>query len=207
VKLAQVFASRPDVVPEPYLCALGTLTDDVPSVPFDSVRRVLLESYGKDPDELFDTFSREPLAAGSLGQVYRARYQGRDVVVKVLRPGVEVLVERDITAVRRLLSIASSRWPNAHVRGLQVVVDQFARTIREEMDFRLEAANAVAIAERFAGNPRVRVPAIEPALVREHVLVMEYMEGTRIDSLAPLFVDGRLRAERVLELVMDATCR
>lgn len=204
VKLAQVFASRPDVVPEPYLCALGTLTDDVPSVPFDSVRRVLLESYGKDPDELFDTFSREPLAAGSLGQVYRARYQGRDVVVKVLRPGVEVLVERDITAVRRLLSIASSRWPNAHVRGLQVVVDQFARTIREEMDFRLEAANAVAIAERFAGNPRVRVPAIEPALVREHVLVMEYMEGTRIDSLAPLFVDGRLRAERVLELVMDA---
>lgn len=136
--------------------------------------------------------------------MYRARYQGSDVVVKVLRPGVEVLVERDIRAIRRFLRIASARWSNSHLRGLRVVVDQFALTIREEMDFRQEGANAVAIAERFARNPRVRIPAIVPALVRQRVLVMEYMEGTRIDSLAPLLLEGRLRADRVIELVMDA---
>lgn len=204
VKLAQVFASRPDVVPEPYLTALGSLTDDVPSAPVDSIRRTLQVSYGRNPDEIFDNLSREPLAAGSLAQVYRARYEGRDVVVKVLRPGVATLVERDIKAVRRLVAFASARWPNPHLSGLQVVVEQFALTIREEMDFRLEAANAVAIAGRFAGSRHVRIPAIEPALVREHVLVMEYMPGTRIDSLAPLIMEGRFRAEQVIEMVLDA---
>lgn len=203
VKLAQVFGSRPDVVPEPYLSALGALTDKVPSLPFNAVRRVLIESYGQDPDEIFEALAREPLAAGSLGQVYRARYQGRDVVVKVLRPGVEALVDSDIRAVRRFLSFASARWTNSHIRGMQVVVDQFALTIHEEMDFRQEAANAQAIGRHFAGNVRVRIPVIEPALVRQRALVMQYMDGTRIDSLAPLLVDGRLRAEPILELVID----
>ena len=91
VKLAQVFASRPDVVPEPYLSALGTLTDRVPGVPYDMIEQEIIRAYGKPPEDLFDSFDKEALASGSLGQVYRARYQGRDVVVKVLRPGVEEL--------------------------------------------------------------------------------------------------------------------
>ncbi len=82
VKLAQVFASRPDVVPEPYLSTLGTLVDRVPVVPFDQIEREIVNAYGQRPEEMFSDFDREPLASGSLGQVYRARYEGRDIVVR-----------------------------------------------------------------------------------------------------------------------------
>ena len=207
VKLAQVFGSRPDVVPEPYLSALGTLTDKVPSVPFASIHDVLLESYGEDPDSIFDDLAREPIAAGSLGQVYRARYEGREVVVKVLRPGVEQLVEQDLKAIRRFLDFASARWSNAHLRATRVVVEQFALTIAEEMNFRQEAANAQAIAAHFAGNRRVRIPAIESELTRQRVLVMQYVRGTRIDALAPLLAEGKLHGGRVVESVIDVYCQ
>jgi predicted unusual protein kinase regulating ubiquinone biosynthesis (AarF/ABC1/UbiB family) len=204
VKLAQVFASRPDVVPEPYLSTLGKLTDRVPGVPFDQIEREIVTAYGKTPEEMFESFDRNALALGSLGQVYRARYQGRDVVVKVLRPGVEDLVESDVTAVRRILDIISRRWSNSHLRGFRVVVDEFAKRIGEEMDFRLEAANAIAIARRFATNPRVLIPDIETELTRQRVMVMEYMEGTRVDSLAPLIAEGKVDGERVAESVVEA---
>ena len=204
VKLAQVFGSRPDVVPEPYLSALGSLTDRVPIVPFEKIEREIVEAYGQVPEAMFDTFDREPLASGSLGQVYRAKYQGRDVVVKVLRPGVEQLVASDIHAVTRILDIISARWSNSHLRGFRVVVNEFTKRIGEEMDFRQEAANAIAIADRFEMNPRVLVPAIETELTRQRVIVMEYMEGARVDSLAPLMAEGRLSGTQVVESVVEA---
>ncbi|MEP6508686.1 MAG: AarF/UbiB family protein [Gemmatimonadales bacterium] len=204
VKLAQVFASRPDVVPEPYLSALGTLVDRVPMVPFEKIEREIITAYGKRPEEMFESFDREPLASGSLGQVYRARYEGRDVVVKVLRPGVEELVASDIHAVSRILDIISARWSNSHLRGFRVVVDEFSRRIGEEMDFNQEATNAIAIADRFATNPNVLVPMIETALTRQRVIVMEYMEGTKIDSLAALVSSGAMNGQRVVESVVEA---
>jgi len=204
VKLAQVFASRPDVVPEPYLSALGTLVDRVPAVPFEKIEREIITAYGKRPSEMFERFDPEPLASGSLGQVYRARYEGRDVVVKVLRPGVEELVASDVHAVSRLLDIVSARWSNSHLRGFRVVVDEFSKRIGEEMDFRHEAMNAIAIADRFATNPRVLVPAIETTLTRQRVIVMEYMEGTKIDALASQISAGSLSGKRVVESVVEA---
>jgi predicted unusual protein kinase regulating ubiquinone biosynthesis (AarF/ABC1/UbiB family) len=204
VKLAQVFASRPDVVPEPYLSALGTLTDRVPAVPFEEIEHEIVAAYGKRPEEMFQEFDREPIASGSLGQVYRARYEGRDVVVKVLRPGIEELVASDIHAVSRILDIVSARWSNSHLRGFRVVVDEFSKRIGEEMDFRQEATNAIAIADRFASNPRVLVPVIETMLTRQRVIVMEYMEGTKIDALASGIASGRLSGKRVVESVVEA---
>jgi predicted unusual protein kinase regulating ubiquinone biosynthesis (AarF/ABC1/UbiB family) len=204
VKLAQVFASRPDVVPEPYLSALGTLVDNVPVVPFDEIEREIVSAYGQKPEEFFEYFDREPLASGSLGQVYRARYEGRDIVVKVLRPGVEKLVASDIYAVNRILEIISARWSNSHLRGFRVVVDEFSKRIGEEMDFRQEATNAIAIGDRFATNPHVLIPAIETALTRQRVIVMEYMEGTKVDALASLIESGSLSGRRVVESVVEA---
>ncbi len=204
VKLAQVFASRPDVVPEPYLSALGTLTDRVPAVPFHEIEHEILNAYGRKPEEMFESFDRNALASGSLGQVYRAQYQGRDVVVKILRPGVEELVGSDIHAVSRILDVIMRYWSNSHLRGFRVVVDEFSKRIGEEMDFRQEAENAIAIADRFATNPRVLVPEIETALTRQRVIVMEYMEGTRVDSLAPLIADRKITGHDVVESVVEA---
>jgi predicted unusual protein kinase regulating ubiquinone biosynthesis (AarF/ABC1/UbiB family) len=204
VKLAQIFASRPDVVPEPYLSSLGTLTDRVPGVSFEQIEQEIVKAYGKRPEEIFESLDRKALASGSLGQVYRARYQGRDVVVKVLRPGVEQLVASDIHAVTRILDSIPQRWTNSHIRGFRVVVDEFSKRIGEEMDFRQEAANAIAIARRFSTNPRVLVPDIETGLTTQRVIVMEYMEGTRVDSLAPLIAEGRISGEEVAESVVEA---
>jgi len=204
VKLAQVFGSRPDIIPDPYLTALGSLTDRVPPVPFEDIERELLASYGQHPDEIFEGLGREPLAAGSLGQVYRARYEDAEVVVKVLRPNVEALVAMDIRAVRRLLDVVSARWSNPHLNAFRVVVDEFSFRIAEEMDFQQEAAYATAIGESFAANPRVLIPTVVHALTRRRVIVMEYMRGTRVDSLAPLIAEGAIRGEQVVEAVVEA---
>ena len=88
---------------EPYLSALGTLTDQVPPVDWPTIRRVITDAWGADPDTILDELNPVPLAAGSLGQVHRARYRGRDVVVKVLRPGVEAIVRRDIRIAQQIV--------------------------------------------------------------------------------------------------------
>ncbi|HYH83795.1 MAG TPA: AarF/UbiB family protein, partial [Longimicrobium sp.] len=204
VKIGQVFSARPDVVPEPYLGALSTLTDRVPCVPFGQIEAELVRAYGAPVDEVFDEFEREPLAAGSLGQVYRARHQGRDVVVKVLRPGVEAVVAHDVRFVRAVLARVERWWTHPQFRGLHVALDEFERRIADEMDFRKEAAYARAIGERFAGNPRVIVPEVVDGMVHQRALVLEFVEGTRVDQIDALVRAGRVDPERVVDAVVEA---
>ena len=149
VKLAQIFAARADLVPEPYLSELATLTDRVPPVPWSKLRPVLVEAYGAAPEAVFERIESTPLAAGSLGQVHRARVNGRDVVVKVLRPGVEEVVRRDGAIAARLADWVYSRFPHHHVDGVRVVLAEFRRRVEEEMDFRLEAMQCTRMRARF----------------------------------------------------------
>ncbi|MBW3572068.1 MAG: hypothetical protein KY467_13285 [Gemmatimonadetes bacterium] len=204
VKIGQVFSARPDVVPEPYLSALSTLTDRVPAVPFARIEHELAAAYGAPVDKVFDAFDREPLAAGSLGQVYRARYRGEDVVVKVLRPGVEPVVEHDLRFVRAVLRRVERWWSHPQLRGLHVVIDEFERRIADEMDFRKEAAYARAIAQKFAANPRVVVPRVIDGMVHRRAMVMEFVEGTRVDRIDALVALGVVDPERVVDAVVEA---
>ncbi len=203
VKFGQIFAGRNDLLPEPYVVALGTLTDRVPPIPLAEIRRVIATSYGRTTEELFERFDDTPLAAASLGQVHRARLRGREVVVKVLRPGVETLVSRDIASARRLLAWVDRRFPNPHVRGLRAAVEEFALRVHEEMDFRLEAANAEEFRVSFRGSRGIRIPEILPEMVRQRVLVLEYLEGTRIDALGPRMATGELKASNVVRRVLE----
>ncbi len=204
VKIGQVMSARPDVVPEPYLGALAVLTDRVPCVPFEQIEAELAGAYGAPVDEVFEAFEREPLAAGSLGQVYRARHAGRDVVVKVLRPGVEAIVAHDVRFVRRVLASVQRRWTHPQLRGLGVVIDEFERRIGDEMDFLKEAGYAGAIGRAFAHNPRVRVPEVVEEMVRPRALVLEFVEGTRVDRIEPLVRAGRVDPGRVMDAVVEA---
>jgi predicted unusual protein kinase regulating ubiquinone biosynthesis (AarF/ABC1/UbiB family) len=206
IKLAQLLGARADLVPEPYLAALGTLSDRAPTVPLAAVRRTIERELGAPPEELFEQFDPTPIAAASLGQVHRARWRGEEVVVKVLRPGVESLVAADVRAAGRLLALAERWFPNPHLRGLRNALREFGVRIWEELDFRHEAANAEAMRANFAGRVAVAVPRVEPSLVRRRVLVLEYMRGTRIDRLQDLVAAGKLDAaelvRRVIELYM-----
>jgi predicted unusual protein kinase regulating ubiquinone biosynthesis (AarF/ABC1/UbiB family) len=183
VKMAQVFAARADLIPEPYIGELGKLIDQVPPMPFDVVARTIRESYGKSVDEVFGDFDRTPVAAASLGQVHRARHGAEAIAVKVLRPGVEASVAGDLHAARRILRWVERRWDHPHVKRVRVVLDEFEARIAEEMDFRLEAEHAAEIGANFAGNRRVLVPKVFHEFTRQRVLVLEFVEGTRIDRL------------------------
>jgi predicted unusual protein kinase regulating ubiquinone biosynthesis (AarF/ABC1/UbiB family) len=203
IKLGQVFGGRSDLLPDVYVHELATLTDRVAPIPFAQVAEVIAASYGRPVDELFERFEREPLAAASLGQVHRARARGREVAVKVLRPGVERLVADDLRAARRILDWVARRFPGPHVSGLRGAVEEFAARVHEELDFRLEAAHAAEIRRHFAGNRWIRVPEVLDEFTRQRVVVLEYLEGRRIDRLEPLLTSGRLRAEQVVSRVVE----
>ncbi|MEO6528003.1 MAG: AarF/UbiB family protein [Gemmatimonadaceae bacterium] len=203
VKMAQLFAGRTDLLAPIYARMLTTLTDQVPQVSLAEIERVLIEEYGAPPSELFERFDEVPLAAASLGQVHRARYDGEEVVVKVLRPGVEALVAADVRAAQRIVALVERWWPNPHVVGTRVVIQEFSARVVEEMDFRLEAAHAVAIRSNFAGSRGVWIPRVIEPMVRQRALVLEYCPGRRVDRLDEWVRDGLVRPERLVREVME----
>jgi predicted unusual protein kinase regulating ubiquinone biosynthesis (AarF/ABC1/UbiB family) len=203
IKLAQVFASRADILPEPYLSEIGALTDRVPPISLQEVENVIAREYGRPSHELFARLDPDPLAAASLGQVHRARIDDRDVVVKVLRPGVEELVATDLNAAFRVLFFVNVLFPNHHVRAITTIVREFAKRIEEEMDFREEARNAGMIRANFASDERVRVPEVVEPYTRRRVLVLEFMEGTKIDRLQERIHTGELSLESLIETIIE----
>ena len=204
IKLAQVFAARADILPEPYLSAIATLTDQVPPLPPGVAERVVREELGREVGQVFGRFEPEPLAAASLGQVHRASYAGREVVVKVLRPGVEELVGEDLDVSFRILFLLNLLFPNHRTRAITAIVSEFSKRIRDELDFREEARNAAMLRRNFQNEPRVVVPEVVTELVTRRVLVLEYVEGTRIDRLHERLASGELDLARLVETVVDA---
>ena len=203
VKLAQVIGARADLVPEPYLSSLGRLHDQVPPVPYDEIERTIGESYGAPVETLFDRFDRAPIAAASLGQVHRASLAGIEVVVKVLRPNVEEMVAVDVRASTRILAAVARRWPNRHVIALQGAISEFAVRVGDELDFRKEAVVADEIRANFTANKRVIVPAVHHEMTRQRVLVLDYVDGRRIDMLGDWIAAGRIRGSDVVATVME----
>jgi len=204
IKLAQVFAARADILPEPYLSAIATLTDQVPPLPQGVAERVVREELGREVGEVFERFDPQPLAAASLGQMHRAAYAGREVVVKVLRPGVEELVGEDLDVSFRILFLLNLLFPNHHTRAITAIVSEFSKRIRDELDFREEARNAATLRRNFQGEPRVVVPEVVGELVARRVLVLEYVEGTRIDRLQDRIASGEIDLHHLIETVVDA---
>ena len=207
IKIAQLLSARADILPEPYLSEIGKLQDQVPPDPAVRIREVIETELGAPVAELFMDFQDEPIAAASLGQVHAARVDGRDVVVKVLRPGVEASVALDLDISFRLLFWLNILFPNHHVRALTNVVREFSVRVRAEMDFRQEADNIAHFQRVFAGDRKVRAPEVHELFTRRRVLVMERCGGTKIDRLHEHFAAGRLSFRQVMETVAGAYLR
>ncbi|MGE0792398.1 MAG: ABC1 kinase family protein [Sandaracinaceae bacterium] len=207
IKLAQLLSSRADILPEPYLSQISTLQDQVPPDPAERIRAVIEHELGKPISELFEEFQDAPEAAASLGQVHRARADGADVVIKVLRPGVEEAVALDLDISFRLLFWLNILFPNHHVRALTNVVREFSVRVKAEMDFVEEARNMERFRRVFAGERKVRVPTVHERFTRRRVLVMERCEGTKIDHLHERFASGRLSFKQVMETLTGVYLR
>lgn len=199
VKLAQLFSARADILPEPYLSAVGRLQDRVPPDPAESIEAVIKSELGRPADVVFQQFEREPVAAASLGQIHRARLDGELVAVKVLRPDVEEIIAVDLDISFRVLFFLNILFPNQHVRSLTNVVREFSVRIRDEMDFRREAQHMERFDTIFADDVRVRAPRVYQRFTRRRVLVMEWVQGDKIVDLAPRFATGELDFSRLME--------
>jgi len=194
IKLGQLLSTRPDVLPPSYIDVLSSLQDDVPPAPWDETRPVLEAEVGP-VDEVFDDFEREAISGASLGQVYRATYEGEEIAIKVRRPGVEALVESDLRALKWLLPILLRFTDEARRFSLSNLAEEFDTTIREEMDYNRERRMLSEIRENFEGNDRIRIPDPIPELSGERVLAMEYLAGTKINDVTALDEQGLDRSE------------
>src|SRR5690606_34040586 len=176
VKLGQILSTRRDLVPPELVDELSKLQDNAEPLQWRDVEGVLEAELGQRVDEIFETFEKVPLAAASIGQVHAARLRsGADVVVKVQRPGIRPVVQRDLDIAQRVAARLESATGWGHTLGLRSLAAGLADALMEELDYRVEAENILTVSRAAAAHPHHRVKVLEvyPALCTERVLVME----------------------------------
>jgi predicted unusual protein kinase regulating ubiquinone biosynthesis (AarF/ABC1/UbiB family) len=199
IKLGQLLSTRPDILPPAYIEVLSSLQDDVPPAPWDEAKTVLEDELGP-VDEVFDDFDREPISGASLGQVYTATYEGREVAVKIRRPNIESLVEADLQVLRWSVPILVRFLGEARSFSLENLTEEFAKTIQEEMDYGRERRVLQEIRANFEGNDEIRIPEAIPAVSGPRVLTMEYIDGIKINDVETLDERGIDRTELARKL-------
>jgi ubiquinone biosynthesis protein len=184
VKFGQLLSTRPDVVPPDIISELRGLQDDVRPFPFADIERVIREDLDQPIARLFTEFDERPLAAASIGQVHRATLpNGRKVVVKVQRPNAPKQIEADLALMYQAARLAKERIRALDFIDANQIVDEFARSIRQELDYRLEARNADGFHKNFAAHPHVAVPRVYWSYTRSRVLTLEYLEGVQLADI------------------------
>jgi ubiquinone biosynthesis protein len=201
VKLGQLLSTRVDLLPEPYTEALARLRDDVDPFPAEQVRSIIEEELGAPVRALFSEFDDVPLAAASLAQVHRAVTRtGRDVVVKVQRPGVREVVRDDMEVLTSLAQKADAHTEVGRRFGLEALLGHFRRSLADELDYRREAANLVRFGELTREYPLLVVPQPVSELSTSRVITMDRIAGRSVTDIGPLGmleVDGRPLVEEL----------
>jgi predicted unusual protein kinase regulating ubiquinone biosynthesis (AarF/ABC1/UbiB family) len=185
IKLGQLLSTRPDVLPPEYIEVLSELQDRVPPAEWEDAKPVIEDELGP-VDEVFDDFDRESISGASLGQVYTAKVDGEPVAVKIRRPGIEDLVEADLRVVRWTLPVVARFVGEGQAFSLENLADEFAKTIREEMDYAREGEMLTEIRANFADDPNIVIPPVYEEYSDDRVLTMAYIPGTKISDVEEL---------------------
>jgi ubiquinone biosynthesis protein len=198
VKLGQILSTRADLLPPAYLDALARLQDQVEPFPYEDVERIVREELGVRVSHAFVEFDKLPIAAASLGQVHRAVLRGgREVAVKVQRPGIYEQVQQDLSAFHEIAAVIDRIGAAPNMDAARVV-DEFKRTLMSELDYREEARNLVTIAHQLRDFEHIVVPLPVDDFTTARVLTMDYVAGTKITAVSRVEwteVDGIALAE------------
>jgi len=187
VKFGQAISTRRDLLPTDIADQLAKLQDEVPPFPADDVIAILEDAYGKPVSEVFARFDKEPLAAASIAQIHTAALpDGTEVILKVLRPGVRSLIERDLAVLYALAGLADKYWHNGkRLRPLEVV-QEYEKTVLDELDLLREGANSAQLKRNFEDSDLLYVPEVYWDFCRRQVLVQERIHGIPIKHMEAL---------------------
>lgn len=206
IKLGQLLSTRTHLLPQPFIIELAKLHDQVPPVPFAEILTVISTELKRPPMECFASIEETPIGSASMAQVHRAvRLNGERCVIKVLRPGIEKTVRLDLEIMEQIAGLLER-----HVEGWSVhkptdLVEEFARRMEQEMDFRAEAAHIRRFSDQFATEPTIYVPKVFSETSTRRILTMELIDAVKASDFTKLQAAGLDRcivATRIADLVM-----
>jgi ubiquinone biosynthesis protein len=204
VKLGQLLATRPDLLPEAFIDEFSKLQDKVTGVPFPEIRKQIETELGETLENIFTEFEEIPLAAASIAQVHGARLKsGEKVAVKVQRPGIDRLIQNDVSIVRGLALLLERYVEESRAFNPVGLVEEFFHTILYELDFIVEANNIRRIRTNMAHFPKVAIPAVYSDFSTHRVLVLERFEGVRFSDRAAILKKG-INPMEIVEVGCDA---
>jgi ubiquinone biosynthesis protein len=204
VKFGQLLSTRPDIAPPDIIAELRGLQDDVRPFPFEHAERVIEEELGNSLERLFLEFDPAPVAAASIGQVHKATLpNGKRVAVKVQRPDAARQIEADLVLLYQAAKLVKERVRALDFIDSRELIDEFARQIRQELDYRLEGRNAQGFHRNFAGDSHVHVPKVYWTYTRARVLTLEWLDGVQLADVDNLGLS--LEERRELAYLMTET--
>ena len=199
IKFGQWLSSRADILPQPYLEELSKLQDNVPAESFDKVKPIIERDIGKI-DEKFESLDVNALSGASLGQVYRATKNGQQVIVKVKRPGIEKIVEKDLKVLMKIIPFAM-RFVDPNLKfSIIPIMKQFVESMHEELDYSKESDNLKTIKKNMEPYDNVVIPNVHDDYSTKNILIMEYIPGIKITDIKSLDEKGIDREKLVIDV-------
>lgn len=206
IKLGQALSTRPDLVPPEYVAQLSKLQDAAPPVPFEQICQSVCDELGQPPESLFAEFDPQPFASASIGQAHAGKLKnGKPVIVKVQRPGVAEQVERDLEILSGMAEWAEAHTAFGHDYNLPALVEEFAYTLRNELDYRREGQNADRFRRHFAGDGGAYIPRLYWEFTTGCVLTIERVTGIKIAEMTALDeagIDRQALAQNAVRLML-----
>lgn len=203
IKIGQVLSGRPDLLPLPYLQALERLQDKITPFPYEEVEQIVMAELGVRISKAFSRFDTTPLAAASLGQVHSAALRdGREVVVKIQRPGIRAQIAEDFEVLAEIATFLDGHTAAGRRYRFASVLEEFRLSIQQELNYENEAQNLVTVGRNLVEYPLITVPQPVPDYSTRSVLTMDYVQGRKITSISPLAridLDGAAMVEELFK--------